>query len=68
MYYMYQMYLEDFCLSLTIVMLIKYHLLNREKGEVEHFFTFFITSTGKSAIIFSDWNLNKHLEIAYVNV
>ena len=31
------MYLESFSLSLPIVMLIKDHLVNQEKGEVEYF-------------------------------
>ena len=30
------------------------------QGWRQKFSTFFITSTGKPAIIFSDWNLNKH--------
>ena len=54
------MYLEGFSLSLPTVMLIKDHLVNQEKGEIEYFFTFFVTSTGRSAIICSDWNLHKH--------
>ena len=50
------MYL-GFSLSLPTVMLIKDHLVNQEKGEVEYFLL--SSSTGKSTIIFSDWNLNK---------
>ena len=48
------MYLEDFSLSLPTVTLIKDHLVNQENGEVRYFFTFSITPTGKSPIIFSD--------------
>ena len=54
------MYLEDFSLSLPTVTLIKDHLVNQENGEVRYFFTFSITPTGKSPIIFSDWNLSKY--------
>ena len=56
---MHQLYLDDFSLSLPPAMLIKDHLVNQEKGEVENCLLF-IRSTGKSAIIFSDWNLKKH--------
>ena len=42
-------------------MLIKHHLVNQEKDEAEYFLLSSLQpQVNKSAITFSDWNLDKH--------
>ena len=58
-YLLYQMYSEDISLFLPTSCIYLF-LENHKRVKSNIFFTFFITSTGKSAIIFFNWNLNKH--------
>ena len=62
------MYLEGFSLSLPTLMLIKDHLLNREKGEVEYFLHSSLHSQ-VNRLLFSLTGISINIkEIAYVNV
>ena len=62
------MYLEGFSLSLPTLMLIKDHLLNREKGEVEYFLLSSLHSQ-VNRLLFSLTGISINIkEIAYVNV
>ena len=58
-YLLYQMYSEGISLFLPTSCIYLF-LENHKRVKSNIFFTFFITSTGKSAIIFFNWNLNKH--------
>ena len=62
------MHLEDFSLPLPTTMLIKDHLVNKEKGKVEYFSLSSLHPQEKQLLLSLTGISINILEIAYVNV